>query len=1670
MKLWRILGISVVVALALLLVVVGSALALVEQLTLDELAAKADSILVGEVTGITCYQEGEGNIYTLVTLSVEQAIKGATQGDVVVKLSGGEVDGLGLWVEDVPSFQLGERAVVFLEDMEDAFGLCGWYQGKFTVENDWVLERDQSLTNFMADIGRAMGMEGTAQEGEIEAIITVEEEALPKVEGAITFSLSVEEFPIGTESSSSVIYDRQAAYNYAQKYWDKICSDGCFWDESSSPTCGLTPEAPLGSRKQSGYDCAHFVSCCIGNAPNEKGGGLNIDTRVPPAYGEPGAQRLKDWLLNNNVAEEVSSIGQLENGDVVFYDLWGSDWLDHSASYLGSGRIATHSWSYWNVNWDIYDGYYDKFNPNFIHIKEAACDFRWYGDGVWSEKAEYTPNEDFIDYSQFGNYGDTSDYTVYFYLYNPSGVLRWTASGTGTLTEGYSVKWTVTIHPAAGGGSEWEAGDWELCSEVKPPLCSDLAEKCCINKVVPPLNPPHIDSISPSSGPAGTGFQATITGTNFGATQGTSTVIFWRRGSTYVEAPAVSWSDTQIVCEVPSGASSGDTSHGVRVTTSVGTSNDYPFTVSFSYSGHKWFGTNPMGEKYWINPNTADCTGEWRAVIEAMQTWNNVDNANFYFEYGGLTSATNYSYNGYNEIMWVNYDTGSIATCITWYNAATGEISESDIVFNDLDFTWDTNGSPPPCHMDVQNIATHELGHSLCLLDLYGTADSEKTMYGYGACQETKKRTLEAEDIAGIRWIYPGLGTRGQYHIKVTNNDDDNLEVYFKSDIDAEYYRHFNVPSGQTLTSWWEVLPTGSHQVSIKWTDPDKGTEDFMNSAWLNVPVEGDTEFPFTIPLYTGTIAPTVTTNAATNVEETTATLNGMVSNDGGEPCQYRFEYDTNSGEPYAYNTGWTGSKTSGQSFSAAISGLSKGTKYYFRAQAKNSGGTASGSELTFLTKPDAPTSFGASTASTTQINLSWTKGDGAQKTKIQRKEGSYPANRNDGTQVYFGTGTGTPDTGLTPGTTYYYRAWSYVQGSEQWSDNYAQDWATTAGAEPDIPDITVSPPSFDLTLAPDKTHDYTLTIGNTGDATLTYDISDVETTGMTATAGSEKLLSQPGNMVLEAPLKGSPVKPEDTPEGGNGWQSIMTDGFEGAFPGTKWQLFSNPTWGKESYQRHTGLYSVWCAGSSYNPPSNYPNNMEAWIVYGPFSLTDATDAELGFWFWNKSQGPDDYLFWGASIDGSWFYGSRHDGDSAGWQSVSFDLTDVYTLGNLCGQTQVWIGFFFGSDESVTDKGAFIDDVVLRKYVGGAAEDCPWLDEDPKCGMVAPGDPADSITVSINTTGLCEGNYSANIVIDNNDPDESPTIVPVALHVSPGANNPPNTPSNPSPANHATVVSINADLSWTGGDPDAGDTVTYDVYFGTSASPPLVSNDQTATTYDPGALNYNTKYYWKIVATDNHAASATGPVWYFTTGSDGLGTTVAIDPAAKTVNQGEQFTLDILVTPGQAIAGGQCNIGFDASLITVDSVAEGDLFSQGGAGTFFMCGNIDNTAGTITGMAGVITTPGLTVSDEGVFATITFTASASTGDTPIALSGVIVGDAGGDAVAVEVTNGSVTVSLDGGLIGDVNGDGHVNVQDLVRVGQHFGQTGTPGWIPEDVKVDGVINVQDMVVIGQHWTG
>jgi len=87
----------------------------------------------------------------------------------------------------------------------------------------------------------------------------------------------------------------------------------------------------------------------------------------------------------------------------------------------------------------------------------------------------------------------------------------------------------------------------------------------------------------------------------------------------------------------------------------------------------------------------------------------------------------------------------------------------------------------------------------------------------------------------------------------------------------------------------------------------------------------------------------------------------------------------------------------------------------------------------------------------------------------------------------------------------------------------------------------------------------------------------------------------------------------------------------------------------------------------------------------------------------------------------------------------------------------------------------------------------------------------------------------------------------------------PSQASNPSPADSATDVSVDADLSWTAG---SGAT-SRDAYFGTT-SPGSFQGNQTATTFDPGTMANDTTYYWRIDEV-NAAGTTTGSVWSFTT-------------------------------------------------------------------------------------------------------------------------------------------------------------------------------------------------------------
>jgi len=101
----------------------------------------------------------------------------------------------------------------------------------------------------------------------------------------------------------------------------------------------------------------------------------------------------------------------------------------------------------------------------------------------------------------------------------------------------------------------------------------------------------------------------------------------------------------------------------------------------------------------------------------------------------------------------------------------------------------------------------------------------------------------------------------------------------------------------------------------------------------------------------------------------------------------------------------------------------------------------------------------------------------------------------------------------------------------------------------------------------------------------------------------------------------------------------------------------------------------------------------------------------------------------------------------------------------------------------------------------------------------------------------------------------------------------PKTAYQPSPWNEAKWVDVKSKLNWSAGT----GAQSQDVYFGlskddvTAGAASAFKGNQLAPTYDPGTLQQNTTYYWRVDEVGAGGKKETGPVWSFTTLGPGGG-------------------------------------------------------------------------------------------------------------------------------------------------------------------------------------------------------
>ncbi len=159
------------------------------------------------------------------------------------------------------------------------------------------------------------------------------------------------------------------------------------------------------------------------------------------------------------------------------------------------------------------------------------------------------------------------------------------------------------------------------------------------------------------------------------------------------------------------------------------------------------------------------------------------------------------------------------------------------------------------------------------------------------------------------------------------------------------------------------------------------------------------------------------------------------------------------------------------------------------------------------------------------------------------------------------------------------------------------------------------------------------------------------------------------------------------------------------------------------------------------------------------------------------------------------------------------------------------------------------------------------------------------------------------------------------------------------------------------------------------------------------------------------------------------------------------------------------DLAYDAKLLEVMDVSEGDLLKRDGHQTTFGAPKVDASNGIITGItAERVKKEGVNAS--GVLARIEFKIWEG-GAPKFSIRNSNLRDPNGNVVLATPQDASVTVVASPAW--DVNKDYVVNILDLVLIGSNFGKTisGKPRPNP-DVKPDGVVNIFDIIPVATHF--
>lgn len=279
----------------------------------------------------------------------------------------------------------------------------------------------------------------------------------------------------------------------------------------------------------------------------------------------------------------------------------------------------------------------------------------------------------------------------------------------------------------------------------------------------------------------------------------------------------------------------------------------------------------------------------------------------------------------------------------------------------------------------------------------------------------------------------------------------DSLAMPNKALVQLAYAPKISLPAGKKLAVRIYPWATNGGHTSGKYFNVQ------------NLVIKGKTKGEATVFL------PVVSTAPVTNLSTTSATSGGNITSDGGGKITSRGVCWNIKGSPTTADFKAQDTIAAGGAFISQLTGLTPGVKYYIRAYAVNSAGTAYGKEdsLTTLTALSAPV---VTTSAITSILTTTASGGG-----VVTTEGGKPVTARGicwntkgnpttaDSKTSDGTGPGSFTSGLTgllPVTKYYVRAYAVNELGTSYGDTVS---FTTAAPKPDVK----------ITVAKDGSGDY---------------------------------------------------------------------------------------------------------------------------------------------------------------------------------------------------------------------------------------------------------------------------------------------------------------------------------------------------------------------------------------------------------------------------------------------------------------------------------------------------------------------------------------------------------------------------------------------------------------------